>query len=125
MAMFDHGVSKIELTVEFERSRLNGRGSRGSAGLCRLVDDAHLNPKLGEPERQDQAGGTGADDQNVAVPHFVLRSSAALSPVAGVNRPRSSVWVCWPASALQIGRIGLGPAEDLAKQHGHHHGPIS
>src|SRR5271168_4862495 len=64
-----------------------------------------VNPELGEPERQDQAGGTGADDQNVVVHHFVLRSSAALSPVAGLNRPRSAVWACWPASTLQIGRI--------------------
>src|SRR6202043_2413407 len=44
-------------------------------GLRRLVDDANLDPELGEPERQDQSRGAGTDDQNVAAHHLVLSSS--------------------------------------------------
>src|SRR5262252_6656349 len=65
VAMFDYSVGKVELPVEFERPRLNRQGARGRAGLCRLVEDADLNPELAEPKRQDEAGGTGPDDQNV------------------------------------------------------------
>jgi hypothetical protein len=65
VAAFDHGVGKVELAVEFKRPRLNRQRPRGNAGLCRLVEDAHVNPKLGQPERQDQARPTGTNDQNV------------------------------------------------------------
>ena len=89
--------SPVELAVEFERPRLNRQGSRACAGLCRLVGDADFHPELTQPERQGQAGGTGADDQNVAVHHFVLRSSAW--PAVGISMPRSAVRACWSASA--------------------------
>jgi hypothetical protein len=67
-----HGVGKVELAVEFERPRLNRQGPRGGPGLCRLVKDAHHDPELGEPERQDQPSETGTNDQNLTVRHFVL-----------------------------------------------------
>jgi hypothetical protein len=38
--------SPVELAVEYERPRLNRQGSRGCAGLCRLVDDADFHPSL-------------------------------------------------------------------------------
>ena len=69
MAALDHGVGEVELAVEFERARLNGQGARGRAGLRRLVDDAHLDAELGEPERQDETGRAGADDQNIRIHH--------------------------------------------------------
>ena len=67
VAVLHHEVGEVELPVEFEGTRLNRQGARGRAGLRRLVDDAHLDAELGEPERQDEAGRSGTDDQNVTV----------------------------------------------------------
>src|SRR5439155_18772123 len=112
MAMFDHGVSKVELAVELERPRLDRQGSRGCAGLCRLVDDADFHPELSEPERQDQARGTGANDQNVAVLHFVLRPS--VSPAVGSSRPRSAARACWSASVCKSGGLAQTSRKSMA-----------
>src|SRR5215475_8288135 len=107
VAEFEHGIGQIKLAVEFERPRLNCQGARGRSGLGRLVDDADLHPKLGKPERQDQAGWTGTNDQNVAMCHFVLRSSA--SPSVGRSRLCSAVRACWSASACKPGGSGQIP----------------
>src|SRR5689334_22876183 len=62
VALLDHGICKIELAVKFECPCLNRQSPRGGAGPCRLVDDTHLDPELGQPERQDEARRTGTDD---------------------------------------------------------------
>src|SRR6266496_1045937 len=72
VALLDHRVGKVELAIEFERSRLNRQCARGGTGLCRFVDDAYLDSELGEPERQNEARGAPADDQDVAAHQFVL-----------------------------------------------------
>ena len=73
VAVLHHELGEVELPVEFEGTRLNRQSTRGRAGLRRLVDDAHLDAELGQPQRQDEAGRAGADDQNVAVHHVILR----------------------------------------------------
>ena len=52
---------------------MNRERARGRAGLNRLVDDTHLDAELGEPERQDETGRAGADDQNITVHDVILR----------------------------------------------------
>jgi hypothetical protein len=67
MALEDHRLCKIELSVEFERAGLNGKcpgcGSRSS----RLVDNAYSHPTLCEPEREDQARRSSANDQQIGI----------------------------------------------------------
>jgi hypothetical protein len=53
MTAFDHGFSEIELPVKFKCPRLDRKGPRGGARIGRLVDYAHLDAELSEPERQD------------------------------------------------------------------------
>jgi hypothetical protein len=82
VASLHNGVGEVELSVEFEGPRLNRQGPRGGPGLGRLVDDAHLGAKLGQPERQHQTRRTSADDQYIAASHSVLRNHG-LSRLAG------------------------------------------
>src|SRR5215469_16282823 len=119
----DYCIGSFELAVEFERSRLNPQGPGCCPGLCRLVDDADFHSELGEPERQDQACGTGADDENVAVLHFVLRSSA--SPAIGSSRPRSAVRACCSASACKSGGLAPTPPKTSRNSTAITIGPIS
>ena len=68
----EHEIGEIELAIEFEGPRMNGEGAGGRAGLGGLVDDAHLDPELGQPQRQNQAGRSGADNKDIAARHAVL-----------------------------------------------------
>jgi hypothetical protein len=47
VASLHNGVGEIQLSVEFERPRLNRQGPRGGPRLGGPVDDAHLGAKLG------------------------------------------------------------------------------
>ena len=47
VASLHNGVGEVQLSVEFERPRLNRQGPRGGPRFGRLVDDAHLGAKLG------------------------------------------------------------------------------
>ncbi len=61
------GVGEIQLAVELEGPGLDRQGSRGRAGLRGFVDDPARYAEPGQPQSQDEAGGTGTHDQNVAV----------------------------------------------------------
>src|ERR1700722_208914 len=67
-----HEIGEVELAIELEGPRMHGQGAGGRAGLGGLVDDADPDPELGQPERQDQAGRSGADNQYVAAHHSFL-----------------------------------------------------
>jgi len=73
VAVSEHEIGEIELTIKFEGPSMNGEGAGSRAGLGGFVDDSHLDPELGQPERQNQAGRSSADDQNVAAHHVFLR----------------------------------------------------
>ena len=60
-------IREIELLVELEGPCVHRERPRGRPGLGGLVDDPNLHALLGEPERQDEPRGAGADDQNVAL----------------------------------------------------------
>src|SRR6516162_9514873 len=85
VAEFEHGIGQIELAVEFERPRLNRQRPRSRAGLWHLVDNADLYSKPRQPERQDQSSGTGANDQDITLLHFVLHPSVS-SGMASAGR---------------------------------------
>jgi len=69
----DHRVGNPQLTVEFERARMNHHCPRGRARTSRLIDDAAVYAKALEPERQDQAGRAGADYEDLLL-HLKHRS---------------------------------------------------
>ncbi len=60
----DHRVGHADLSVELQGPRLHGQGARGGPRVRGLVDDAQLHAEFGQPQGQDQAGRTGADDQD-------------------------------------------------------------
>ena len=99
--MGHHGIGEVELAIEFERPRLHGQGTGGRAGLGSLVDDADPDPELGQPERENQAGRSGADNQNVDASHFVLHSRCRARSQRAQIRSRVSFasLYCW---SLQI-----------------------
>src|SRR5215475_10839525 len=68
----DNEIGEVELAVEFERARVDGERTRRGAGLGSLVDDAQLHAELGQPEREDETGGSGADNEDIAPRHVVL-----------------------------------------------------
>jgi hypothetical protein len=68
----DNEIGKFDLAVEFERARVDGERTRSGAGLGRLVDDAQLHPELGQPEREDETSGPGADNEDIAPWHALL-----------------------------------------------------
>ena len=93
VAAGDDLAGQVELAVELQGAGLDRQGSRGGSGFGGLVDDAHLDPKLGQPERQHQPGRPGADDQDIASCH---RASPR-------SRPCSTVSACCFAMALRSG----------------------
>ena len=64
-AVRDRLVGNPELAVELERARVHHERAGGRAGRIRLVDDAHVNARPLEPEREHEARGAGADDQHL------------------------------------------------------------
>ncbi|MNK99916.1 hypothetical protein D3C87_1203330 [compost metagenome] len=69
MAVLHHGVVQPELAIQLQRPCLDGqcpgRGARGGG----FVDDPHAHAQFAQPQRQDQPGRAGADDQHVAAVH--------------------------------------------------------
>jgi hypothetical protein len=63
----DHFVRKTELVVEFQRPRLHRERARSAARSSGLVDDANPDPQPGQRESEHEAGGSGADDENLGV----------------------------------------------------------
>src|SRR5207302_2091951 len=64
---FDHLAGETELAIELQRPRLHRQSARGGPGLGRLVDDANPDAEASEPQREHEAGRTGADDENFGV----------------------------------------------------------
>ena len=65
----EHGVRESDLVIELERPRLHRDGARGGRRLRVRVDDAKVHPQPLQPEGEDQAGRTGADDEHVRLYH--------------------------------------------------------
>src|SRR5205807_1650817 len=61
----DHFVREAELPVELQRPRLHRERTRRAARSIGLVDDANPDPQPGQPESEHEAGGSGADDENL------------------------------------------------------------
>src|SRR5262249_1652111 len=91
----DDRVGQADLVVELQHPRLDGQGAGGSTWLSGLVDDPHRDAEPGQPEREDETGGSGPDDQDRAVSHHSLTSSFACpaerSPAAVVGACSISV----------------------------------
>src|SRR5262245_10560730 len=68
----DDDLGEIELAIKFESARVDGECAGRHARLGSLVDDAWFCSELGQPERENQACGPGADDQYVAARHVLL-----------------------------------------------------
>ena len=64
-AAVDDLVRKTDLAIELERTRVHRERARRGPRLGRLVDDPDVGAHALEPERQDQAGRAGADDENL------------------------------------------------------------
>jgi hypothetical protein len=96
VTMLHHKVGEVELAIEFEGTRMNRQGTRGRAGLGGFVDDAHLDTELREPERQNETGRAGADNENVTVHHALLRFQSTVSHVRPppALRPRRAMRAC-------------------------------
>src|SRR5215469_3970743 len=78
MAMLHHKIGEVEQLVEFEGTRMNCQSARSCAGLCCLVDNAYFDTELCKPKRQNKAGRTGTDDQDVAVHRVILHLQSAI-----------------------------------------------
>jgi len=58
-------LGEVELTVEFQRARLDGQRARCRARSVGLVDDPHGHALPAEPESEHQAGRSGPRDQHL------------------------------------------------------------
>ena len=75
----DNFVRETELAVELQRPRLHRERSRSVTRSSGLVDDANLDPQPSQPESEHEAGGSGADDENLGVHAANLTESSARS----------------------------------------------
>jgi hypothetical protein len=73
----DNEIGEVELAIEFERARVDGERTRRRAGLGSLVDDAQFHSELGQPEREDETGRPGADNQDIAARHVLLHDDVS------------------------------------------------
>ena len=62
MTALDDLVGEAELAVEFEGSGLDRQRPRCCSRLSGLVDDAHFDAELREPERKHQPRRARSDD---------------------------------------------------------------
>lgn len=67
-AKTDHFIGETKLAVKLESAGLNGHGAGGLAGAVVLFDDAKGSAGFGEPGGEDQAGGSGAGDEDFGLP---------------------------------------------------------
>src|SRR5215475_4402377 len=86
----DNEIGEVELAVEFERARMDGERTRGGAGLRRLVDDAQLHAEVGQPEREDETSGPGADNEDIAPRHVVLHDEVFAEGSSRLQAHRAS-----------------------------------
>ncbi|RWX64036.1 hypothetical protein EN780_22010 [Mesorhizobium sp. M4B.F.Ca.ET.089.01.1.1] len=63
----EHVVDDADLAVELQRAGLDRERARGLAGSGGLVEDAHRHAEPGQPQRQRQAGRTGAGNQDLGL----------------------------------------------------------
>jgi hypothetical protein len=68
-ALPDRVFGKAILAVEFERARLYYHGAGLFSRALRVRDDAMRYVPAGESQREIQAGGTGAGDQDTRLWH--------------------------------------------------------
>ncbi|GAB3784108.1 hypothetical protein GCM10028797_12620 [Dyella agri] len=66
-ATADNRIGQADLPVKLQRARLHRQGARGASCFGGLVDDPYGNAEPGQPQRQHEAGRTGAGDQHVGV----------------------------------------------------------
>jgi len=71
----DDGVIESNLVIELQGTRLHRERARSGTGLRSLVDEPNLDAESGQPEREDEAGGPGAGDQNLGRLHVSMRAS--------------------------------------------------
>ena len=69
--ILDDRAGKSRLPVKLQRARMHDQRARRRPGLGLLVDDAHANAEPREPQREDQAGRSGARNQHFAIGHEV------------------------------------------------------
>ncbi|MND79788.1 hypothetical protein D3C80_715430 [compost metagenome] len=69
MSVLHHGVVQSELAIQLQRPCLDGQRPGRGAGGGGFVDDPHAHAEFAQPQRQDQPGGAGTDDQHVAAVH--------------------------------------------------------
>src|SRR5450755_3442407 len=62
---FDDLLGDSELGIELKGPRLHGQSTGRRSRFRCLVDDAYADSKALEPQRQNQAGGSGADDEHL------------------------------------------------------------
>lgn len=67
VAAVNHILSESELLIELERAALNSQRARRGAGGRELVDDSDAYPESGQPQRQDQACRTCANDEYIGL----------------------------------------------------------
>ena len=71
-AGLDDIVGEAELAVELQRARVDDEGARGLPRSRVLVDNAERNTVTREAQREDEAGRTGAHDQDLGRGHRAL-----------------------------------------------------
>ncbi|MNZ78102.1 hypothetical protein D3C78_966660 [compost metagenome] len=69
MAVLHHSLVQSELAIQLQRPCLDGQRPGRGAGGGGFVDDPHAHAEFAQPQRQDQPGGAGTDDQHVAAVH--------------------------------------------------------
>jgi hypothetical protein len=94
MAVLHHGGVQSELAIQLQRPCLDGQRPGRGAGGRGFVDDPHAHAQFAQPQRQDQPGRAGADDQHVAAVHDLSSSLCESSMVqsgraATVGLPRT------------------------------------
>ncbi len=60
----DHCIGEADLAIELQRAGMDAQRTRRRARFCRLIDDSNAHTQTGQPERQDEARGTRADDED-------------------------------------------------------------
>jgi hypothetical protein len=90
--MGDHSIGEVELSVEFECSRLDRQGSRGRARLGRLVNNTHLYTEPGLVN----LGNDARDIRRYREPHAVR---CPVTCCCGTALANSSIQIPVPVSA--------------------------
>src|SRR5262249_36417083 len=98
-----HGRRKADLLVELEGPRLHRERARGRAGLRGLVDDPDFHAQPRQPQGENEAGGSGADDQ-----HGRLTHGASVPLLQGNRRSIAS------ANALEDNTVALRPRRTVS-----------